>query len=95
MKFAISFAAAFCAAFIACISSQPGDMVLTQTYKGKNSQGKNFNTIVSDVWKEGGALAFFSGTGARLLHVISIITTQLMIYDLVKVSLGLPATGSH
>jgi solute carrier family 25 phosphate transporter 3 len=94
MKFVISFGAAFCAAILACLSSQPGDMVLTQTYKGKSS-GKGFNDIVSDIWAQGGLPAFFSGTGARLVHVISIITSQLMIYDLVKMGLGLPATGSH
>ena len=94
MKIVISFSAAFCAAIIACLSSQPGDMVLTQTYKGKSS-GKTFSDIVGDIWKEGGIPGFFSGTGARLVHVISIITSQLMIYDFVKMGLGLPATGSH
>jgi solute carrier family 25 phosphate transporter 3 len=38
---------------------------------------------------------FFVGTGARLVHVVSIITSQLMVYDVVKQALGLPATGSH
>ena len=32
---------------------------------------------------------------ARLLHVIGIIWVQLVMYDRLKVALGLPATGGH
>jgi len=34
------------------------------------------------------------GTTARLLHVVTIVATELMIYDGVKVLVGLGATGS-
>jgi len=94
MKFFISFGAAFMASILACLSSQPGDMILTKTYKEAGT-GKTFFSIVKELNADGGVGAFFTGTGARLAHVISIITSQLMIYDVVKVALGLPATGSH
>ena len=42
---------------------------------------------------EGGMPALFRGLRARLLHVISIIWVQLVVYDKVKQVLGLPATG--
>lgn len=32
---------------------------------------------------------------ARLLHVGLIVTVQLVIYDAVKMMVGLPATGAH
>lgn len=94
MKWAISFAAAAAAAVLACVFSQPGDMVLTQTYKQKGS-GLSAMAVVRDIYWRGGVGGFFVGTGARLVHVVSIITSQLMVYDVVKQALGLPATGSH
>jgi solute carrier family 25 phosphate transporter 3 len=94
MKYPISFASAATAAFLACIFSQPGDMVLTQTYKGRGS-GQSTYGVISDIYRQGGINGFFIGTSARLVHVVSIITSQLMIYDLVKQAVGLPATGSH
>ncbi|GMH54557.1 hypothetical protein TrST_g12182 [Triparma strigata] len=94
MKFLISFGAAFMASILACLSSQPGDMILTKTYKSAGT-GLSFIDVIKSINKDGGLPAFFTGTGARLAHVISIITSQLMIYDVVKVALGLPATGSH
>jgi solute carrier family 25 phosphate transporter 3 len=51
---------------------------------------------MSDIYKtQGGVPGFFTGTGARIIHVSTIITSQLVIYDIVKQLLGLPATGSH
>ena len=69
-------------------------MILTKTYKSAGT-GLSFIDVIKSINKDGGLPAFFTGTGARLAHVISIITSQLMIYDVVKVALGLPATGSH
>ena len=42
---------------------------------------------------EGGLPALFRGLRARLMHVISIIWVQLIVYDQTKQLLGLPATG--
>ena len=93
IKFAVSVTAAFVASIFACLSSQPGDMILTETYKG--SCGDNVFGVVKKIYNRGGINAFFTGTGARILHVSTIITSQLVIYDIVKQLLGLPATGSH
>lgn len=93
IKWLVSISAAFVASLFACIFSQPGDMILTETYKG--SGDKSFTTVVSDIMGRNGVSTFFTGTGARILHVGMIITSQLVIYDLVKQLLGLPATGSH
>lgn len=93
VKWMVSVTAAFIASIFACIFSQPGDMILTETYKGKSAAG--FTGVVQSIFDKGGLPAFFTGTGARILHVGMIITSQLVIYDIVKQLLGLPATGSH
>lgn len=93
IKWAVSVTAAFIASLFACIFSQPGDMILTETYK--KSGGAGFFGIVNSIYDKGGLPAFFTGTGARIVHVGMIITSQLVIYDIVKQLLGLPATGSH
>lgn len=92
-KWIVSVSAAFCASLVACIFSQPGDMILTETYKG--SEPGSFGTVLSSIYRRGGIPEFFRGTGARIIHVGMIITSQLVIYDIVKQLLGLPATGSH
>lgn len=119
-KWAISISAAFLASVVACITSQPGDMILTATYKGghgghgggrhgidaaavlseagstnNNSSSKDFGTIVAAIYRQHGVSGFFLGLSARMAHVASIITSQLVVYDLIKLALGLPVTGSH
>lgn len=94
LKWAVSVLAAFIASLFACISSQPGDMILTETYKSSSKQ--NFRGVVNSIYQnKGGVSGFFTGTGARIIHVSTIITSQLVIYDIVKQLLGLPATGKH
>lgn len=95
-KWIVSVTAAFIASLFACILSQPGDMILTETYR-KTEKGKqlSFKQVISKINKNGGLSNFFTGTGARILHVGMIITSQLVVYDIVKQLLGLPATGSH
>eukprot|EP00554_Chaetoceros_debilis_P004003 CAMPEP_0194083368 /NCGR_PEP_ID=MMETSP0149-20130528/9085_1 /TAXON_ID=122233 /ORGANISM="Chaetoceros debilis, Strain MM31A-1" /LENGTH=322 /DNA_ID=CAMNT_0038765761 /DNA_START=26 /DNA_END=994 /DNA_ORIENTATION=+ len=94
LKWFVSLLSAFVASIFACITSQPGDMILTETYK--SSSGAGFFAVINDIYKtKGGASGFFTGVGARIIHVSSIITSQLVIYDIVKQALGLPATGSH
>jgi solute carrier family 25 (mitochondrial phosphate transporter), member 3 len=120
IKWAVSISAAFMASIVACIFSQPGDMILTETYKkGKHSvsssnmsrriatkrgtatvaasakQERSFTDVIRTIYAKNGLATFFTGTGARIVHVGLIITSQLVIYDVVKQLLGLPATGSH
>jgi solute carrier family 25 phosphate transporter 3 len=92
-KWVVSVSAAMCASLVACLLSQPGDMILTETYKG--SVPGRFGVVLRNIHERGGVGEFFRGTGARIVHVGMIITSQLVIYDIVKQSLGLPATGSH
>ena len=124
-KWIVSLLSAACASVAACLCSQPGDMVLTETYNTNHDHGDDgggggtatksprkkrdqqqqqtstaatpgdFREVVRTVYGRGGVPEFFRGTRARLVHVGMIITSQLVVYDLVKQLLGLPATGSH
>jgi solute carrier family 25 phosphate transporter 3 len=95
LTWTISVASAFIASLFACLSSQPGDMILTATYKAAAGSDKSFGGVVSNILKTRGVGGFFIGLQARFAHVASIITSQLVIYDIVKVALGLPSTGAH
>ena len=74
-------------------------------YKGGSTDAKSNHslseisaTIYSRNGDKGvlnGLSGFFTGLQARFVHVGLIITSQLVIYDIVKQLLGLPATGSH
>lgn len=126
-KLPVSLSAAFLASILACLASQPGDMILTATYQGKGAHGhvhehvhssdcahggvvgdkvdgfssvgsissKGFGSIVAGIYRQHGLAGFYLGVQARLAHVASIITSQLVVYDLLKIALGLPLTGSH
>mmetsp|Transcript_44540 Transcript_44540/g.48194 ORF Transcript_44540/g.48194 Transcript_44540/m.48194 type:complete len:374 (-) Transcript_44540:282-1403(-) len=106
LKWVVSLTSAFLASIVACLCSQPGDMILTETYSsnGGDKPG-NFLTVVKGIYSttdgdgnsegNGGISEFFRGTKARIVHVGVIITSQLVVYDFVKQLLGLPATGSH
>ena len=85
--------AALPAAALACIMSHPGDMVLSAYYSGGG--GRSVLSTVRSLLADGGVAALFRGLRARLIHVISIIWVQLVIYDQTKRLLGLPATGGH
>ncbi len=89
----ISLASAFCTSLVSCIGSQPGDMILTMTYNNKDGN-KGFRSIVKSIYRRHGLKGFFLGLDARIVHVISIVTSQLMLYDIIKVSMGLGMTGS-
>lgn len=93
VKYEVSLGAALLASILACISSHPGDVVLTATYKAEHSGG--FGQVVTEVYEKRGIGGFFTGLTARFLHVGAIVTSQLVLYDIVKQALGLPATGAH
>jgi solute carrier family 25 phosphate transporter 3 len=86
--------AAFLASIVACLASHPGDVLLTATYKNSNGTNGNFLQTIQRVYQDGGISAFFRGLNARFIHVGCIITFQLVIYDQIKQSLGLPASGT-
>ena len=90
----VEFFAAFLASIHACLASHPGDVLLTATYKASGSS-EGFLGVVSKVYDQKGLNGFFAGITARFFHVGAIITSQLILYDIVKQLLGLPATGTH
>ena len=96
-KVEVSLVGACCASVIACVLSQPGDVILTETYKDKSgpSSSRSFPQVVSTIYNERqGVNGFYAGIIARLIQVGGIITSQLLLYDYIKQNLGLPATGS-
>ncbi|KAL3906175.1 MAG: hypothetical protein SGILL_009376, partial [Bacillariaceae sp.] len=93
VKLEVSFVAALLASILACLLSQPGDVILTKTYKNSDSDPV-FADVVTEVYREQGIAGFFSGLTARFFHVGAIITSQLLLYDFIKQMLGLPATGT-
>ncbi len=127
LKWVVSVLAAMVASVMACLLSQPGDVILTETYDGAGSHGhggggggkkqpaavpggivksKGLREVSSAIYSRSthgggnadvfrGLSGFFTGLQARFLHVGLIITSQLVIYDIVKQLLGLPASGSH
>jgi solute carrier family 25 phosphate transporter 3 len=91
----VEIGAAFLASIVACLSSHPGDVLLTATYKDTSGSDKSdFISTIRKVYNDGGLSAFFRGLNARFVHVGCIITFQLVIYDQIKQGLGLPASGS-
>jgi len=118
VKWIVSVLAAMVASVMACLMSQPGDVILTETYEGGGHghghgggsakslgaaanrksievKAKGLREVSSAIYSRGQLLGFFTGLQARFVHVGLIITSQLVIYDLVKQLLGLPASGSH
>lgn len=94
IHFMVMIASAFCASILACLFSQPGDVLLTHSIDEtgddhQNTMSENIaNIMAHDGWK-----GLFAGLFARILHVSSIITSQLVVYDLIKQAIGLPMTG--
>lgn len=93
VKFEVSLGAAFLASILSCLTSHPGDVLLTATYKTQANVG--FREVVSNVYQKQGIGGFFTGLSARFLHVSTIVTSQLVLYDILKQLLGLPATGAQ
>lgn len=92
-KLAIPLVSAMIASMLSCISSQPGDMLLSlvNAHEGK----KRTNTFLKEMVKsEEGLRGLFVGMKSRFLHVGIIVTVQLLIYDFVKRLCGIAATGS-
>jgi len=103
VKLLVSITSAFLASILACIASNPGDVILTRTYSSKsnsdgtpNNNNNNENAIdtVLAIYDERGIEGLFSGLSARFIHVGAIVTSQLVIYDFLKQLLGLAATGA-
>jgi solute carrier family 25 (mitochondrial phosphate transporter), member 3 len=92
-KFIVPFLAASAASVLSCVSSQPGDVLLSLV-NAKQNDTRRTSDIIRDVLRsEKGWKGFFVGTRPRLLHVGIVVTLQLLIYDFVKRFCGIAATG--
>jgi len=82
--------AAAVSAILSCLTSQPGDVLLTALYKDSAHSGS-----LREVVAQGGGTwrALFVGTKARLLHVGFLNTMQLVTYDMLRVAFGLGSSG--
>jgi len=91
LKIFIPLVSAMAASVLSCISSQPGDMLLSVV----NAEEGNRKTrdYAKDILNNNGFKGFFTGMRARFLHVGMIVTLQLLIYDFVKRLCGITATG--
>ena len=92
VKFAIPFVSAMAAAVLSCVSSHPGDMLLSlvNAHEGPKTTRDFAKEIVKG---KTGIRGFFVGLRPRFVHVLVIVTTQLLIYDFVKRLVGIAATG--
>ena len=80
LQWLVSVSSAFFASIVACLSSQPGDMILTSTYGTSSSHGgahssssvkgkKDFSSIVSQIYKQHGVGGFYLGTQVHPLNL--------------------------
>jgi solute carrier family 25 phosphate transporter 3 len=91
--FTVPFVSAAIASVLSCISSQPGDMLMSVVNAGEGDRSSRaiFRDIIGS---DRGIAGLFVGFKTRLLHVGVIVTLQLLIYDYVKRLVGIAATGS-
>ena len=92
-KFVVPFFAAATASILSCLSSQPGDVLLSLVNAQQHDVRRTRDIIRDVLHSEKGWKGFYIGTKARLLHVGIVVTLQLLIYDLVKRICGIAATG--
>jgi len=92
VKIAVPLLSAVAAAILSCISSHPGDMLLSlvNAHEGPKRTRDFAKEILHG---DGGARGFLVGIKPRFLHVILIVTVQLTIYDFAKRLVGIAATG--
>lgn len=93
IKFLVPFTAAAAASILSCISSQPGDVLLSLVNAQQHDVRRTRDVIRDVLQSEKGWKGFYIGTKARFLHVGIVVTLQLLIYDLVKRICGIAATG--
>ena len=88
----VTFAAAIVAALIGAVVSQPGDTLLTMLNQRTRTEIsiKSWDTemdpiaLMAETARDLGIRGLFAGFRARLLHVMTIVVSQLLIYDAVK-----------
>jgi solute carrier family 25 (mitochondrial phosphate transporter), member 3 len=92
IKFTVPLVAAATASVLSCITSQPGDMLLS--LMNAHGGARRTRDIVRDILRsERGVSGFFAGFKTRIVHVGLIVTLQLLLYDMIKRLCGIAATG--
>lgn len=91
---AVPLVSAAVASVLSCLSSQPGDMLLSLANAHEGERRRTRDWIRQIVHSDKGWAGFMVGVKTRLLHVGVIVTMQLLIYDFVKRLVGIAATGS-
>lgn len=94
MKLAVPFTAAAIASILSCVTSQPGDMLLTLSTARSGDRRRTRDIIRDIVRSERGSAGFFVGMKTRFFHLGIIVTVQLLIYDYLKRLCGIAPTGS-
>lgn len=79
---------------LSCLSSQPGDMLLSLVNAHEGERRRMRDLIRQIMHSDRGLRGFMVGIKTRFLHVGMIVTVQLLIYDFVKRLFGIAATGS-
>ena len=90
-KIVIPLVSAMAASILSCISSQPGDMLLSVVNANKGK--RRTHQFAKEIMSQDGIGGFFVGLNERFVHVGMIVTLQLMTYDFVKRLVGISATG--
>lgn len=98
---ALTLCCAVAAGILSSLASQPGDSLLS-TLNSEGRQGGEENNEVevelpqesvaramARIVREAGFFGLFRGTTARMMHVTSIVTMQLLIYQTVKSMVGI------
>ena len=68
--------------------------MLSEVNKGSSSYGGDTSASVATALQAMSLPDFFRGTQARLVHMMTIVTVQLVLYDKIKVLVGLQPTGA-
>jgi solute carrier family 25 phosphate transporter 3 len=93
IKFCVPLLAATGASILSCVSSQPGDMLLSLV-NAHDGDKKTTVAVFKKIWRsDRGVRGYFVGMQTRFLHVGVIVTLQLFLYDLIKRVCGIAATG--
>lgn len=94
-KFAIPVVSAILASILSCISSQPGDTLLSLVSARQGEKRSTTEIAKEIIDSDKGVRGFFVGLNCRFYHVGIIVTLQLVLYDFLKRLCGGIATGAH
>jgi solute carrier family 25 (mitochondrial phosphate transporter), member 3 len=88
LQMAATVGCALAAGVLSSLASQPGDTLLSMV----NSQlgdGRSLLSTMMRIVSKLGIKGLFKGTGARIMHVSTVVMVQLVLYDAVKTKLGM------